>query len=174
MSDDEIMITLVAAGSGQSETIPFPMSSTLSQVMELAQALFGLGDEIHLFKDGKRLSPNSATLQALGIVHGDLLAVQVAAASQPRRRTAAAPAPTGGLDFSNLLGGAAAASSPAPRAPAGGGLDFGSLLSQAPRQKASKAPVYYPGMNLDDAMGYNPHPEAFVSCQSTEDGTYVW
>ena len=84
-----------------------------------------------------------------GVVNGDMLAAQKPTAA---RRPAPAPAPTGGLDFSNLLAAAPAATS-----------------SSTTSTSANPTPVYYPGMSVDDAMMHNPHPRAFVSLLLSKD-----
>ena len=134
MSD--FSVTVVNPSTGQAETLPLDHDTPILEVIGFAQALLGLGDGIRLFKNGKALN-NSATLRSAGVVNGDMLAAQKPVAPRP----APAPAASGGLDFSNLLGSAPAAAS----------------------RPTSSQPVYYPGMSLDDAMMHNPHPQAFVS-----------
>jgi len=137
----EITITLVSADSGQSESLPVTTATKVSELSEWAKALFGISTDVNIFKDGNRLQP-SATLGDTGVKNGDLLAAQSPRASAPR---------------------------PAASAPRGGGLDFSNLLGQAPAASASAfsgqapPPVYYPGMSLSDAMQYNPHPQTFIS-----------
>jgi hypothetical protein len=178
--DDEIMLTLVNAETGESESIPFPTSTSLSQVVELCQAIFNLAS-IELRKEGRPISNHILSLSEAGLVNGDVLAVQpsrrgggAAAAMSPSgsssSSSAAAAAPSGGLDFSNLLAAAGASSSSTGTAGGAsrsgtGGLDFGNLLTNmsAGTGASPPPPVYYKGMNLQEATGYNPHPETFVS-----------
>jgi hypothetical protein len=176
--DDEIMLTLVNAETGESESIPFPTSTSLSQVVELCQAIFNLAS-IELRKEGRPISNHGLSLSEAGLVNGDVLAVQpsrrgggAAAATAPSgssSSSSAAAAPSGGLDFSNLLAAAGASSSSTGTAGgasrSGGGLDFGNLLTNMSGGGAGASPpppVYYKGMNLQEATGYNPHPETFV------------
>ena len=88
-----------------------------------------------------------------------------------------AAAASGGLDFSHLLAAAAGSSSSATSGVrnsstgtggASGGLDFGNLLNMSGGGANPPPPVYYKGMNLQEATGYNPHPETFVR-SSTRD-----
>ena len=83
---------------------------------------------------------SSGTLGSLGVRDGDLVAVQKAQAARP------APAPSGG------------------------GLDFSALLAQG-SSPASSTPrtVYYPGMNIDEAIAMNPHPSAFITVLRAND-----
>jgi len=156
MSDEEIMITLLNASTGQSESVPVPKNLTVKAVSDLGKALLGLDENdsgLMLAKDGRPLHPPTKTLSEAGVAAGDLLAFLRA---QPR--PAAAPSRTaggGGLDFSNLLG----SSAPAP-ARRGGGLDFSSLLSGG--NASNPVPVYYPGMSFEEALESNPHPNAIV------------
>jgi hypothetical protein len=176
--DDEIMLTLVNAETGESESIPFPTSTSLSQVVELCQAIFNLAS-IELRKEGRPISNHGLSLSEAGLVNGDVLAVQpsrggggAAAAMAPSgsSSSSAAAAPSGGLDFSNLLAAAAAGASSSSTGTAGGasrsggGLDFGNLLVNMSGGAGASPPppVYYKGMNLQEATGYNPHPETFV------------
>mmetsp|Transcript_17532 Transcript_17532/g.40748 ORF Transcript_17532/g.40748 Transcript_17532/m.40748 type:complete len:415 (+) Transcript_17532:80-1324(+) len=139
----EITVTLASLSSGQSESIPVPSSTTVRALLDLGKALLGLpGNHLRLMKEGRILSP-SMTLGAAGVVHGDVLAIQVQA-------QASAPPPppvgSGGLDFSNLLAmGSAPAEAAAPSA-----------------QNSNPPPVYYPGMGLEDAIFNNPHPKTLV------------
>lgn len=180
MSGDLITVTLVLAATGQSESMSVPSrATTVADLLEWAAALFGVdGHNVALLKDGKPLllqlpQPNIVTTFSLhdaGIVEGDLLAVvakqpqhppATPAASSSRATTAgvapptaaaAASPPVGGLDFSSLLGtaaaGAAAAQSPSVPQP---------VVVDPPSE-----PVYYPDMNLQEAQQYNPHPMAMV------------
>jgi len=144
----DLTITLVDASSGQSETLPLPSNMSVREAAELVSGIFGLSvDRLGLFKDGKRLLP-SLSLKAAGVKDGDLIAAQLQRPQQPARAAAPAPAASGGLDFSSLLGGAA----PVPAAASAPGSG-----------KPTGPPVYYPGMALDDAMQHNPHPHNFVS-----------
>ena len=150
MSSSDWTITLFAAATGQSESIPVPSSTSIADLANWAKALFGLDDSVILFRDGKPLTNPTASLEAAGCKNGDLLAVQVPKAASQR----AAPA-TGGLDFSSLLNQAASAPS--------GGLDFSRLLAGAPAASSGPPePVYWNNMNVDEAMQYNSHPHAFV------------
>jgi len=168
--DEEITVTLVDASTGRSESIPMRASSTtLREVVDLCRALFGGladgdGDGVPLFlsKDGRRVfgdggtTANNAaaatTLKAAVIRNGDVLAAQ--------QQRAPAAGGGGGLDFSNLLAAAAA----------GGGGSSGSTTTTTTGAATTAAtipePTYYPGMDLNAAMGYNPHPRAFVSIRS--------
>lgn len=142
MSD--FSITVVNPSSGQAETMPLDPNMPVKEVIGFCQALLGVGEDVHIFKDGKALD-NTATLRGAGVVNGDMLAVQKpSAAAQPRPPPAAT---AGGLDFSNLLASAQTSGSAAA----------------APDRRTSNQPVYYPGMALDDAVMHNPHPQAFVS-----------
>lgn len=150
----DFTVTVVDAASGRTETLPLDPSTSISEVIGFAQALFGISGDLHLSNNGQRLNPSSS-LSSAGVVSGDMLAVQ-----RPASRPAAAapsPAAAGGLDFSNLLG---SSSAPAAASGGGGGLNFSNLLAQP---QASLKEVYYPGMSLHDAMMHNPHPQAFVS-----------
>mmetsp|Transcript_1100 Transcript_1100/g.2358 ORF Transcript_1100/g.2358 Transcript_1100/m.2358 type:complete len:414 (+) Transcript_1100:64-1305(+) len=135
----EVTVTLVNTASGMSETLPLPALMTVGEVAELVSGIFGLPSGVALFKDGKRLT-SSSSLESAGVKSGDLLAAQ-----QAQPPPIAVPAPSGGLDFSSLLGGAVSA--PAPNEASG---------------KPRGPPVYFPGMSLDDAMHHNPHPENFI------------
>jgi hypothetical protein len=181
--EEQITVALVNPSTGESETIPFPRSATLRQVLDVSAAIFGLDESsnrISLFKDGRPLSSDAGqSLTEAGVANGDMIAVQAAASSfsagaAQAATAAAAPASSaaggGGLDFSSLLAGNPTSSS-AVGGPggSGGGLDFGSLLGMASASSSSgagaaapKAPVYYPGMNLQEATAYNQHPETFV------------
>jgi hypothetical protein len=152
-ADDEITLTLVNAQTGESESIPFPRSASLSQVVELSQAVFNLAS-VRLQKDGQPLSDSSLSLAEAGIANGDMIAVV---------QTSSASSASGRFD----AGGAASASA-APRAAPAGGLDFSSLLagsSSAPTAGSAvpRDPVYYNGMNLQEATYYNVNPDTFVS-----------
>mmetsp|Transcript_15808 Transcript_15808/g.26503 ORF Transcript_15808/g.26503 Transcript_15808/m.26503 type:complete len:481 (+) Transcript_15808:116-1558(+) len=85
----------------------------------------------------------------------------------------ASAATTTGLDFSSLLAagnnnsGAADYAAAAAAVAAGGGLNFSNFLGSAAAAGGTgssgyPAPVYYPGMSLDDAMMHNRHPRSFV------------
>ena len=149
-------VTLVNAETGQSETIPVHMGmTTVQQVLDMAKALLG-GEGSQLLRDGKPLSLLTATLDQAGVQSGDLLVLAAAAATTPTTTATAATTTTTASSGS------------------GRGLDFSSLLAQAPAQTTTDssnsststpapAPVYYPNMNLNEAMAYNPHPTAFVS-----------
>jgi len=177
-TNSSITVTLVNAATGQSESLPVQSTTTtVQELTEWAGALFGLdGVVVVLTKDGTKLNVGSTattTLQQAGIQNGDLIAVS----TQSQHAAAAAPAnnnAAGGLDFSSLLSGGAGGSSssaaaPAPSSGSGGGLDFSSLLSGGATANNNhnnaagppKEPVYYAGMNLNEAQAYNPHPASF-------------
>jgi hypothetical protein len=150
---ESITVTLVDTASGQSESLPVPPTTTVQELSEWSKGIFGLSGDVRLYKDGAPLAPPTASLQQAGIRHGDLVAAQVArAASAPPVPAPVAPAASGGLDFSSLLGG--------PAAP-----------NAAPSSQEQKPPdpVYYAGMHLNDAMGYNPHPHAFCTLVLTKE-----
>lgn len=162
--EDEITVTLVNSDTGESETIPFPLSTSVRQVQEVGQAVFQLSSAT-LRKDGRLI--HGETLQEAGVVNGDLIAVEA-----KRMSSASVPPhnPRGGdLDFSHLLATGSAASASTSSAAAGnvggGGLDFSGLLGGPSASSTSQpsAPVYYPNINLNEAIAYNPHPETFVS-----------
>jgi DNA damage-inducible protein 1 len=135
----EITVTIVNPQTEQSETLPVATTMTVAELADLSMALFGFdSQDIRLVKDGSPLT-HSSTMSAAGVVHGDLLVVMVARSAPPPRP---APAAAGGLDFSNLLG----ASAPMPAAPNDNGENL----------------VYYPGMNLDEAIHSRPHPKAII------------
>ena len=160
--DVEGMVTIASPKTGMSETLPVSLANTtVKELSEWCSALFGLQGTVQLSKDGKVLDP-SLKLEQAGVRNGDLLVASEAVAAAPP-----APAPAmGGLDFSSLLQNAqAAASAPAP---AGGGLDFSNLLS-ATQQMGNTGPVYYPGMNLNDAWDHNPNPSHMVQLLQTHE-----
>lgn len=159
---DDLMVTLVNTSTGQSETFPLPSQMLLRELFELSLALFFSGSdpkplELGLFKDGKKLSLDSnISLRAAGIQSGDLIALMASkrqptvasprnapSQSQPRQPTSPAPS-SGGLDFSNLLGSS-----------------NNNNNSVAPSPEVPPV-MYYPGMSVEDAMHYNPHPKNFV------------
>ena len=138
----DITVTLCNLVTGQSESIPVSLGTTIAELNELAKALLGMEDA-NLVKDGRPLSANGdLTLAQAGVQNGDLLAAVPPNASRPPA-PAAAPMAGGGLDFSNLL-----ASSP----PA----------AMSTSNDASPSPVYFAGMTLVDAVDANPHPAAIV------------
>jgi len=190
--DTTIAITLLSVTSGESESLSLsPTTTTVAQVLELAQALLSnvLPGSL-LFRDGQVLA-NHATLQQAGVVAGDMLVVEPP--PPPIQRPAAAPpVPSviggGGLDFSSLLSSTSPTATGAAAAASGGGgflggLDFSSLFGAvspsttpaalSPATATGTAPtaaaaapasfVYYPNMNLDEAVTYNPHPRAIVA-----------
>jgi len=165
----EITITLCYSASGASESMPVLPSMSIADCLEFARALLGIEGDLVIAKDGKRLV--GATLRDAGVQHGDILVV---VKNNPQIVRPPPPAAAGGLDFSNLLG-STAASCPAPTSVShggggggGGGLDFSNLLSSSSSRNTSPTPpVYYPGMNLDNAMQHNPHPEAIVKLLQT-------
>lgn len=63
MSDFSIIVLNVA--SGATEVLPLDPNTSIQEVIGFCQAVFGLGDGIRLFKDGKALS-TSATLRSAG------------------------------------------------------------------------------------------------------------
>ncbi|GKY94788.1 hypothetical protein MPSEU_000443900 [Mayamaea pseudoterrestris] len=158
-SSSDWTITLVAAVTGRSECIPVPSSTLIAEIISWAKALFGLdNDDLVLFRDGKPLLHTTVSLEAAGCQNGDLLAVQTRKSQSSQPAAPQQPAASGGLDFSNLLaaGGASSGSS--------GGNNLGSLASSASQPNGQlPAPVYWNGMDVNDAMHYNPHPHAFVT-----------
>jgi hypothetical protein len=176
MSDNSITVTLVDTVSGQSESLPVPSTTTVQELCEWSKGIFGLsGDNVQLYKDGAMLAPPTASLAEAGIRHGDLVATRVA--------TSLSPAPP--VSSARRARDQTAASAPTAPAAAGGGLDFSSLLlqgggggggttnaaSQQQQQQEQKPPdpIYYDGMHLNDAMGYNPHPHAFCTLVLTKE-----
>jgi hypothetical protein len=165
---DNITVTLVDPVSGHSESLPVPASTKVQELSEWSKGIFGLSGDVNLYKDGARLAP-AQSLQQAGVQHGDLVAAQKA------KVNAAGPVPAAPSADTNPV----PTSAPAPAAAATGGLDFSSLLLQGGAASSASAatlptaqqqsqqkppdPVYYPGMHLNDAMGYNPHPHAFCS-----------
>ena len=156
--DPEITVTLAYLETGQSESIPVPLTTTVKELMELAGALLAeVPANFSLAKDGKNLPP-TMSLGDAGVVHGDLLAVRPVTV----RRNPEPAAASGGLDFSALLGGGAGAAS----APSSSNNTSGASRLRLPSANSSSSPpnpVYYPGMTLDEAMMYNPHPVAMVT-----------
>lgn len=172
-TSDTITVTVVWSATGQSESLPLSGGTKLEELAGWCKALFGVADTaiINLFKEGKPLL-TSFTLQQAGICHGDLIAAsqqlsaaEVAARSRPTSQQQAAAAATtgGGLDFSNLLSSAGAGAS------SSGGNIIGSAPISASASSAPPAPVYYPGMHLQDAMDYNPHPVPFINLLKTHE-----
>lgn len=165
--DPQSVVTVASAKSGQSESLPVSLSTTtVKELSEWCIALFGLEGEVRLFKDGKALD-SGMNLEQAGVRNGDLLAAQEA------RTTAAASAPParaagGGLDFSNLLGGAGAAAAPLGGG-GGGGLDFSNLLGESALAPKNNGPVYYPGMSLNEAWENNPAPENMITLLQTNE-----
>ena len=166
MSD--ITITLHDPSTGRSESMPVSPSLTVQEVLDLGKALLGIDDEssnntngkLVVSRYGKALNPPTKSLSEAGVASGDLLAL-VRMRPAPAARSAAI---SGGLDFSNLLGGGAASTTASSGA---GGLDFSSLLGGSmnttiPPKQPSTTPVYYPGMSFEEAMESNPHPQAIV------------
>jgi predicted aspartyl protease len=161
-NDDEITITLVDALTGRSESIPVPASSTtFPMVLELAQAMLfedanGSSDEWQVIKDSRVLwrssSPAAATIRQAGINHGDLLVIARS------KSTSSAPA----LDFSSLSAGRSAPAT-------SGGLDFSGLRPAPAAAAGPSSIVYYPNMNLSEAVEYNPRPENLVELLQTKD-----
>jgi hypothetical protein len=137
-------LTLVWTATGRSESLSVdPASTTVGNLTEWATALFGQTGALQLSKEGRLLSAPSQTLQQAGLINGDLVAV---ARPAPPPAAAAAAAGGGGLDFSSLLAGGRPPTAASP-----------------PAAPTRTTPVYYPGMNLDDAIQYNPHPAALAS-----------
>jgi len=131
----EMPIMLLSQRTGTSEVFEVSSNSTVAEVIELAKALLGeSGDNLSLLLNGRPLTPVSSTMQQVGVNSGDLLLVQPTQAPKPPA------APSGGLDFSNLLAGTA----PAPQA------------------SGPRPPVYYPNMSVNEAIAHNPHPEVIV------------
>lgn len=144
----ELTITLLSAKSGLSEVIPsVSQTSTVAEVISLAQALLGeTANTTQLLFNGRPLHPPTMTLQQAGVSSGDMLVLQKPKPTQPP-----APLPTAAATAS---GG-------------GGGLDFSNLFAAAPTPAASTSgpprAVYYPNMNLNEAVAHNPHPSAIVN-----------
>ena len=63
MSD--FSITVVDVVSGRTEVLPLDPNTSIQDVIGFCQALFGLGNDIRLLKNGKAL-PTSATLSSAG------------------------------------------------------------------------------------------------------------
>lgn len=169
------MVTIVAASSGQSETLPVSLgTTTVKDLSEWCVALFGMQGEVHLLKDGRRLDPEMKLDQA-GVTHGDLLAAQEASAQRQQQQPAAG-APAGGLDFSSLLQSSLPAAGAAQGAPvaasSGGGLDFSNLLMQQAPANNTDEPVYYNGMHWQEAWDNNPKPEHIVKLLQTHDNLF--
>lgn len=171
--DPEISITIHAAKTGQSETLPVALATTtVQELCDWSIALFGLTGPVHLFKDGKRLDA-PMKLEEAGVASGDLLAAQEARQQRQQQQqqqpaAAAAPAASGGLDFSSMLQGATAAAAGG----ASGGLDFSNLLMQGNRgnnNSNNTEPVYYDGMTLNDAWDNNTQPEKIVKLLQTKE-----
>jgi hypothetical protein len=166
--DVECTVTIVAAQTGLSETIPVSLGTSVKELAEWSTALLGLQGNVVIYKDGNPLDPDMKLEQA-GVQNGDLLAAQVTNESRPP------PAqPAAGLDFSSILQSAtAAAMAPTAAAAAvpsaGGGLDFSKLLMSQQHSMAKTEPVYYPGMTLNDALDYNTNPEHLVTLLQTRE-----
>ena len=151
--EEEITVTICNPLTGLSEALPVPPSLTVAELMETGKALLGLeGRTVRLVKDGQPLQ-ETMTLSTAGVVNGDLIACVA-----PHIPTSTAAV-------------AAAAAAPTLNAPTrttggGGGLDFSSLLASASAPAAlvsdNPNPVYFPGMELADAVDANPHPKAIV------------
>lgn len=149
-----ITISILSARTGQSEVMTVdPASTTVGQILEFGQAL--LADvnpqTDQLLRDGRLLRVEN-TLAQEGVQMNDMLVIQAQQAQQ------------GGLDFSRLL-------APAPPA---AGLDFsrlltGGLTAPAPSPEGF---VYYPSMNFDEAVAYNPHPRNIVTLLFAKD--HLW
>jgi hypothetical protein len=145
-------ITIVAEESGQSESIPVTADTSVKDLAEWTAALLGIDDPV-LFKDGRPIAviDPTTTLQAAGIVDGDLLVV-VSGHSIQRRSQRQQPDPP-----AVAAGGT------------GGGLDFSALLANAGTAATTTTatvvpkPVYYDGMSLHEAQSYNPHPQALCT-----------
>jgi hypothetical protein len=185
-NSNSITVTLVDAVSGQSESLPVPSTTTVQELCEWSKGIFGLsGDNVQLYKDGAVLQPPTASLLEAGIRHGDLVATRAASAPASSMSASASAAPLRPVPSAR----ATTAAQTAPAA-AGGGLDFSSLLLQggggggggtinaaAPSaqqqqqqlQQKPPDPIYYAGMHLNDAMGYNPHPHAFCTLVLTKE-----
>lgn len=158
------MVTIASTRTGMSETLPVSLANTtVKELSEWCNALFGMQGTVNLLKDGQRLDP-SMKLEQAGVVSGDLLAAEEATAAAPP--AAAAPAPAaGGLDFSAMLQNATAAA----KAPASGGLDFSNLLMGQGAAASNSDPVYYNGMHLNDALDHNTKPEHIVKLLQTKE-----
>jgi hypothetical protein len=195
------VITLVLSATGQSESIPVqPTQTSVTELTEWASALFGIEraaqSSITLHKDGKPLvaddsstttttttttTLNSMLLHQVGVIHGDVIAVVVVSNDSvetmvaPRPTAAAPAAPTGFLDFSNLLGPADVSPTTTTTTATMNMLSSSSGIGGSgatTMMMTQPEPVYYNGMTLDDAMQYNPHPAALVSLLRTHDHLY--
>lgn len=192
MSNNEINITLFHPPTSKTDAISIPTSTTLADLSNFAMALLGLdGDGIVLAKGQSRqplytsgnASEGSKTLAQGAVSDGEFISAyrlqefeRATAAASPARQRQRTTAPannnnaaSAGLDFSSLLGGAAA---PRPAASAGG-MDFSALLSSSAAVAATNnsnsssnsstpntpsEPVQWDGMNLDEAIHRNPNP----------------
>jgi hypothetical protein len=143
-------------------------TTTVKELSEWCSALLGLVGEVHLFKDGKVLDPQMKLEQAGVRSGDLLAAQEASQAPPPPAAPPAAAAAQGGggLDFSSLLASASSAAgaggSGSAAAPSGG-LDFSNLISQQAFAPKIAEPVYYPGMTLNEAWEHNTNPEHIVS-----------
>ena len=157
--EDSLTLTLVEPLSGQTETMTFSRSqTTIEEVRGLAAALFDQDlEKVEVMRNGKMLV-HTATLGSYGIQNGELLAIQsvrrVATGTVPVSSSTHEPSATAGVGSTG-----------------NGTLDFSSLLGGGPTSNTTAAastttnnanPVYYPGMNLQEATSYNPHPRTFI------------
>jgi hypothetical protein len=173
--DVECTVTIVAAETGLSETIPVSLGTTVKELTEWSTALLGLQGDVVIYKDGNRLDPEMKLGQA-GVQNGDLLAAQVSNDSSSPAAEAQPSTAMTGIDFSTILQSATAAASgggggaavPSSR----GGLDFSNLLMSQQHSMAKTEPVYFPGMTLNDALDHNTNPEHIVTLLQTRDSLF--
>lgn len=186
--NDEINVT-IASATGQAETISIPISTTLSDFLNLATALLGISVEeekavlLSLIKDGKSIysvrsnkkdenstMTTTTTLQVAGVKNGDLILVTQAPLA-PSRATppsaaataASTPVASGGLDFSSLLNKNTSTSTNTAsnnNNNKSGSLTFNLPLLSNPRKQSQK--VEWKGMNLDQAIESNPNANFLI------------
>lgn len=148
-----INVSILSARSGQSEIMTVdPSVTTVAQILELGQALLPdvnpLTDQ--LLRDGRPLRVEH-TLAQEGVQMNDMLLIQPVQ-QQQQPRAPASQQQQGGLDFSSLLS--------APSGPT------------TPATTSSDSFVYYPSMNFDEAVAYNPHPRNIVTLLFAKD--HLW
>jgi hypothetical protein len=201
MSEDEVTITLASLSNQSTESINVSLTSTkLSELCEFAVALLDLpsSNNIILVKNEKRLYQNvnaneggsgnqgDNPISFVGIANGDLIIVMMPNTNTNSTTSAATSTtnptvtntntvtPSGGLDFSSLLGAATtntntntqqASSSTITPSPAstssGGGLTFNLPPPQNPMFQQT-TPVQFDKMTLDDCMERNQNPSHFI------------
>lgn len=123
----------------------FDPNQSIKDFKEWIPVLLGPQPEgFMIFKDGTPIVKLDQTLQEAGIRNGDMLVIQ------PSRTVEVSS--SANATSTRVTGGSAASLAPS------GGLDFSALLGTTP----SAQPVSFPGMTLDEAMYHNPHPQAFI------------